>query len=197
MEGLARIVADSLARHGFDAPVDHRRLEWSRWFHCESSFSLLLVPSAAGIYSMGEEIVAPGEIASSGGKRMLAVFEIAETEDLCVALSRHLAPRSRFNERLSSGRCFVRFAQVADADQRHAVCTAINRWLTSSSEAATGISKDPARSRDIALAHDFAVQADQATAIPTTDSMPSAEDGVETTPDPAPQTEPPRLPAGF
>jgi len=43
MEELARMVADSLARHGFVAGLDHRRLEWSRWFRCESSFSLLLV----------------------------------------------------------------------------------------------------------------------------------------------------------
>jgi len=62
MEDLTRLVADSLARHGFEATLDCRRLQWSRWFRCESSFSLLLVPSAAGVYALGEEIVAPGEI---------------------------------------------------------------------------------------------------------------------------------------
>jgi len=72
MEDLTRLVDDSMARHGFEVAVDHRRLQWSRWFRCESSFSLLLVPSAAGIYTLGEEILAPGEI--HGGKRMLAVF---------------------------------------------------------------------------------------------------------------------------
>ena len=50
MEGLARLVSDSLARHNFEAPLDHRRIEWSRWFRCESSFDLLLVPSKPGLY---------------------------------------------------------------------------------------------------------------------------------------------------
>jgi hypothetical protein len=142
MEDLTRLVDDSMSRHGFDVPVDHRRLQWSRWFRCESSFSLLLVPSAAGIYTLGEEIVAPGEIPSTGGKRMLAVFQVSETEDLCVALSRHFAPRSPLSERLSSGRCFVRFAQVADPVSRKAASKALNQWLASSAEGAIGMAKD-------------------------------------------------------
>jgi hypothetical protein len=140
MEDLTRLVDNSMARHGFDLAVDHQRLEWSRWFRCESSFSLVLVPSAAGIYSLGEEIMAPGEI--PGGKRMLAVFQVSETDDLCIALSRHFAPRNPLSERLSSGRCFVRFAQVADPVARRAAARALNQWLASSAEAAVGMAKD-------------------------------------------------------
>jgi hypothetical protein len=137
MEDLVRLVADSLARHGYGVSVDHRRLEWSRWFGCESSFSLLLVPSAPGLYALSEEVVAPGEIPSTGGKRMLALFQIAETEDLCVALSRLFAPRNPHNARLSNGRCFVRFALVADPQQRQVACESLNRWLASSAETVT------------------------------------------------------------
>src|SRR5215470_17280228 len=56
MEGLTRLVFESLARHGFDRPVDYRRLEWSRWFRCESPHSLLLVPSRPGVFALAEEI---------------------------------------------------------------------------------------------------------------------------------------------
>ena len=137
MEDLTRLVDDSMARHGCAVPADHRRLQWSRWFRCESSFSLLLVPSVAGIYTLGEEIIAPGEI--PGGKRMLAVFQVAETEDLCITLSRQFSPRSPLRDRLSSGRCFVRFASVPDTATRQAACKALNQWLASSVEAATGL----------------------------------------------------------
>jgi len=134
MEELTRIVTDSLARHGFAAPAD-RRLEWSRWFRCESSFSLLLVPSEAGVYALAEEVLPSGELPSTGGKRMLAIFQVSETEDLCVTLSRLFAPRNPLSARLSSGRCFVRFALAVDPRQRQAACESLNRWLSASEEA--------------------------------------------------------------
>jgi len=87
MEGLARLVADSLARHGFETPLDYRRLQWSRWFRCESSFSFLLVPSESGLFAVGEEVVAPGDLPATGGKRMLAVFQISEAGDLSMAMA--------------------------------------------------------------------------------------------------------------
>jgi hypothetical protein len=172
MEEITRLVDDSMARHGFDVSLDHRRLLWSRWFRCESSFSLLLVPSIGGIYSLGEEMVAPGEVASAGGKRIVAVFQISETEDLCVALSRHFAPGNPLQERLSSGRCFVRFATVADSAQRKAACKALNQWLVAAAEKATGIITDQA------------VQSAPATK-PATPQMSATDSG------------PPSLPAGF
>lgn len=184
MEDLARMVADSLARHGYDAPVDHRRLEWSRWFRCESSLSLLLVPSSPGIYALGEELGWPGapnhpvmlsdvkrqpneskarpelvegdlslgasrdpekssslvawdSTADIGSRRMLAVFEIAEADDLSVALARLFAPGHALRDRLASGHCLARFARVSDPDQRHAASSALRQWLASSMELAT------------------------------------------------------------
>jgi hypothetical protein len=175
MEQITRLVDDSMARHGFDTSLDHRRLLWSRWFRCESSFSLLLVPSVGGIYTLGEEMIAPGETVSTGGKRLLAVFQVTETEDLCVALSRNFAPGSPLQGRLSSGRCFVRFATVADPVHRKAACKALNQWLASSAEAATGIVQDSATA-----------QFDPAPAAQTATPRMSATD-----------SGPPSLPAGF
>ena len=57
MEGLTRLVSESLARHGFDRPLDYRRLRWSRWFRCESHHSLLFVPSKPGVFALAEEIM--------------------------------------------------------------------------------------------------------------------------------------------
>jgi len=142
MEQITRLVDDSMARHGLDVSMDYRRLAWSGWFRCESSFSWLLVPSAAGIYTLAEEMVAPGETVATGGKRILAVFQITETEDLCLALSRNFAPGSPLQTRLASGRCFVRFASVADAIHRKTACRALNQWLMDSTEMATGIVQD-------------------------------------------------------
>src|SRR5450759_2771337 len=61
MEGLTRLVSESMARHGFDRPLDYRRLHWSRWFRCESHHSLLFIPSKPGVFAIAEEIthVAP------------------------------------------------------------------------------------------------------------------------------------------
>ena len=181
MEDLTRLVVDSLARHGYPGAVDHRRLEWSRWFRCESSFSLLLVPSAAGLYALGEEVLAPGELASANGKRLLAVFQVAETEDLCVALSRLFAPRNPLSARLSAGRCFVRFAVVTDPHQRQDACESLNRWLASSAEIASGFGKD--FSKDFTLTGEVA-----AFPSPAEQKHPSGSAG---------EKEPPPLPAGF
>src|ERR1700730_10326894 len=57
MEGLTRLVAESLARHGFDRPLDYRRLQWSRWFRCDSHHSLLFVPSKPGVFVVAEEML--------------------------------------------------------------------------------------------------------------------------------------------
>ncbi|HVO81824.1 MAG TPA: hypothetical protein VMT28_13900 [Terriglobales bacterium] len=139
MEGLARLVSESLARHGFETTLDHHRLQWSQWFRCESSFSLLLVPGKPGLFALAEEVVAPGEIPAAGSKRMLALFRIAEADDLAVALGRLFLPASPERERLASGRCFARYVAIEDAVQRKTAYAAFQQWLATSSEAASGI----------------------------------------------------------
>jgi hypothetical protein len=41
--------------------------------------------------------------------------------------------------RLSSGCCFVRFVVIEDQDQRRNICSALNQWMLSSAEKASGI----------------------------------------------------------
>ncbi len=108
-------------------------LNWSRWFRCESSFGLLLVPNQPGVFALAEEVVEP---AGPQSRRMLAVFEIDETEDLVRALSRQFTPASQWRERIASTRCYVRYAAIPDKQERGAAATALKNWLNSQRDTA-------------------------------------------------------------
>jgi len=151
MEGLTRLAAESLARHGFDRPLDYRRLHWSRWFRCESHHSLLSVPSKPGVFALAEEI---GEIGKDGvgtaappataafaadARRMLAVAQFYEAEDMAFMLDRMLSYQNPMRARLASGRYFFRFVVIEDASQRHSITSALNTWMASATERASGI----------------------------------------------------------
>ena len=136
MEGLTRLVAESLARHGLDRPVDYRRLHWSQWFRCESPHSLLFVPSKPGVFALAEELMAPGDTAA---KRMLAVLQFCEDDDMAFVLDRMLSCQNPMRARLATGRCFVRYVVIEDAAQRRSITSALNQWLISSGETASGI----------------------------------------------------------
>jgi len=157
MEALTRLVADSLARHGLDRPVDPRRLQWSRWFRCDSTHSLLVVPSKPGIFALAEEIMdmgasnthvetaAPGcpeRSSADGGRRMLAVLQFSEEEDMAFTLDRMFTCVNPMRARLASGRCFLRFVVIEDQAQRRNICNALNQWMHSSAEKASGIGVD-------------------------------------------------------
>jgi hypothetical protein len=136
MEGLSRLVSESLARNGFEAAPDHNRLKWSAWFPCQDSMSALFVPSKPGLLALGEEIIAPGGHAA-GGKRMLALFRVCEADDLGMALGRLLLTSER--ERLTSASCFARYAVIEDAAQRHSALHTFERWMAESAETASGV----------------------------------------------------------
>ena len=142
MEGLASLVAESLARNGFETTLDHRRLQWSKWFRCESSFSFLLVPSKPGLFALAEELIAPGELPAAGGKRMLALYQVAEASDLGMALGRLFLPGNPERERMATGRCFARFVVIEDTVQRRAAHAAFQQWLASSAETASGLGSE-------------------------------------------------------
>jgi hypothetical protein len=240
MEALTRLVADSLARHGLNRPVDPRRLQWSRWSRCDSPHSLLVVPSKPGIFALAEEIMdlgpsnvpvgtaalgCPAEQSSAaassvstpaastdreghdfgldpalskrsalkgaataantsaalpaggiksqgplgngilGGaalqrcdppprtnaalaaegtltRRMLAVLQFSEDDDMAYVLDRMFTRINPMRARLASGRCFLRFVVIEDQDQRRSICTALNQWLVSSAEKASGLPSD-------------------------------------------------------
>jgi len=214
MEALTRLVTDSLARHGFDRPIDPRRLQWSRWFRCDSLHSLLVVPSKPGIFAIAEEIAAlcgaseprsrnpersegspaanshvgtaalgcPAEQRSTtvlplGGaalqrcdspqpksaalaaevpasKRMLAVLQFSEDDDMAFTLDRMFTRINPMRARLSSGRCFLRFVVISDQDQRRSICTALNQWMLSSAEKASGIPAGFSSSLEVSTAEE-------------------------------------------
>jgi hypothetical protein len=102
-------------------------MNWSRWFHCESSFGLLLVPSQPGIFALAEEI-APADERS---RRMLAVFEVEEADDLSRTMSRLFATGSPWREKLAQSRCYVRYAIAPGVADRKAAAKALKNWLSS------------------------------------------------------------------
>ncbi len=194
MEALTRLVTDSLARHGFDRPVDPRRLQWSTWFRCDSPHSLLVVPSKPGIFAIADEIMdfakpnvgtaaleslpraqsrGPAEQSSAAAysgssaaagplgaaalercdsvpskdaasapevtKRMLAVLQFSEDDDMAFTLDRMFTRINPMRARLASGTCFLRFVVIEDQAQRRSICSALNQWMLSSAEKASGI----------------------------------------------------------
>lgn len=181
MEGLTRLVSESLARHGFDRPLDYRRLHWSRWFRCESHHSLLFVPSKPGVFAVAEEIidldtahVETGAIAQSVGRkpeaeprRMLAVTQFFEDDDMAFVLDRMLSTQNPMRARLVSGRYFVRFVVIEDQSQRRTICNALNQWMVTAAEKATGIGSHFATSLELTSATEY---------VPTPDGFAGAID---------------------
>lgn len=111
-------------------------MNWSRWSRCESSFELLLVPSQPGVFALAEEVV---QGAGPESRRMLAVFEVAEAEDLSRAMSRLFAAGSPWREKLALARCYVRYAIAPSIADRRAAATALKNWLSAQREVASQV----------------------------------------------------------
>ena len=129
MVNISQIVDESLARHGVEPTIDHLRLQWSRWFRCDSSFSVLLAPAKPGIFALAEEVAPAAE-----SKRMLALFEIKDTDDIGMALGRLFLPGNPLREKLETGKCFTRYAVIEDSAERSAAYKIFERWLHESME---------------------------------------------------------------
>jgi hypothetical protein len=179
MEGLTRLVSESMARHGFDRPLDYRRLHWSRWFRCESHHSLLFVPSKAGVFALAEEITDLGDahVATAASavppkrseaelrevsepRRMLAVTQFFEDDDMAFVLDRMLSSQNPMRARLVSGRYFVRFVVIEDQTQRRTICNALNQWMVTTAEKATGIGSHFATSLELTPATEYVPNGD-------------------------------------
>lgn len=111
-------------------------MNWSRWFHCESSFGLLLVPNQPGIFALAEEVMQPAEPHS---RRMLAVFEVEEADDLARAMSRLFAAGSPWREKLTQARCYVRYAIAPGIADRRTAAAALKNWLGAQREVAAQV----------------------------------------------------------
>jgi hypothetical protein len=119
-------------------------LNWSRWFRCESSFGLLLVPRQPGIFALAEEV---GE-----ASRMLAVFEIGEADDVGRSLSRLFSPASPWRARLTDGRCYLRYAIVPDTAHRRAAAATLKNWLHSQMDTAAQLFEQRIPSAEVTVA---------------------------------------------
>jgi uncharacterized membrane protein YccC len=134
-------------------------MNWSRWFRCESSFSLLLVPNQPGIFALAEEVMAPAE----NSRRMLAVFEVQEAEDLARAMSRLFALGSPWREKLGEARCYLRYAVAPGIADRRAAANALKTWLNSQREVAAQVfEQKPAAARATADDTELKTVAEQA-----------------------------------
>ena len=152
-------------------------MNWSRWFHCESSFGLLLVPSQPGIFALAEEI---GQPANEHSRRMLAVFEVEEAEDLSRAMSRLFATGSPWREKLSQARCYVRYAITPGAADRNAAAFALKNWLHTQREVASQIlEQKPLEKKPIAAAEQNPMPVDRYQAVESTELKTMAERAVD------------------
>jgi hypothetical protein len=134
MLDLAELVDKSLARHGIEARFDPSRVQWSGWLNADDRSALLQVPGKAGLFALAEELSPDGV----GGKRVLALFEISETEDLGLALGRRfLTP----GPRLVGKKYFARYAVIEDDHQRHMAYLAFQRWAAAHVQAGPGIAR--------------------------------------------------------
>jgi hypothetical protein len=111
-------------------------MNWSHWFHCESSFGLLLVPSQPGVFALAEEVM---QAAGPESRRMLAVFEVAEAEDLSRAMSRLFAAGSPWREKMAQARCYVRYAIAPSIADRRTATAALKNWLSAQREVASQV----------------------------------------------------------
>jgi hypothetical protein len=118
-------------------------MNWSRWFHCESSFGLLLVPSQPGVFALAEEVVQSVGVQQ---RRMLAVFEVAEADDLSRAMSRLFAAGSPWREKMAEAKVYVRYAIAPSIADRRTAAAALKNWLSAQREVASQIfeSRPPA-----------------------------------------------------
>jgi len=124
MEGIAHLVSASLARHGFTTQVDHRRLQWSPWLRCESSFSVVLVPSKPGLLMLAQAD------APFGAQTIpLARLQISQAEDLSTSMARLLGPTAP-----TPNARYVRYAVLEDEDQRRSSHRALQEWMESCAE---------------------------------------------------------------
>lgn len=122
-------------------------MNWSRWFRCESSFGMLLVPNQPGVFALAEEVVS-----APNGRRMLAVLAVDETEDLALSLSRLFAVGSEWREKLSEGRCFARYAVAPSIADRRAAASALKQWLEAQRDLAAQVFANPVQQPVVANA---------------------------------------------
>ena len=148
MEGLVRLVAESLERHGLTVPPP--RIDWSAWTPLDSNLCLT-APCRPGLFVIAECMLphmvprmVPHTVAANPSTQLvisqLAILKIGQTKDLGVEMARLCCYSSlpdRIHDRIKAGRCLVRLAAVDDDVQRASSCAALQQWFTHSLETST------------------------------------------------------------
>jgi hypothetical protein len=86
---------------------------------------------------------------------MLAVTQFFEDDDMAFVLDRMLSHQNPMRARLVSGRYFVRFVVIEDQTQRRTICNALNQWMVTAAEKATGIGSHFASSLELTPATEY------------------------------------------
>jgi len=102
--------------------------------------------------------------------RMLAVTQFFEADDMAFVLDRMLSHQNPMRARLASGRYFVRYVVIEDQTQRRSVTSALNQWIASSTEKATGIASHFATSMELTPSEQTTVRTAASPALTVVDS---------------------------
>jgi hypothetical protein len=86
---------------------------------------------------------------------MLAVTQFFEDDDMAFVLDRMMSRPNAMNARLASGRYFARFVVIEEQTQRRSICNALNQWIVSAAEKATGIGSHFASSLELTPATEY------------------------------------------
>jgi len=113
MEGLVRLVAESLERHGMTVPPP--RIDWSPWTPVDPNLCLT-APCHPGLFVIAEQMV-PHTVTANPATE-LVILKVGQTQDLGIEMAR-LCYHSPLYDRINTGRCVVRFA-VVDSDAQRA-----------------------------------------------------------------------------
>jgi len=106
--------------------------------------------AVAPLATEGSSPEAPSREAETASiRRMLAVTKFFEDDDMAFVLDRMLSHENAMRARMASGRYFVRFVEIHDQVQRRSICSALNQWILSSAEKATGIGSHFASSLEL------------------------------------------------
>ena len=114
MEGLVRLVTESLERHGLVTPPP--RLDWSPWTPLDFSLSLT-APSGSGVFLVAERVVPHGLAANGPAEPHFAVIHEGQAHDLGFEMGLLCSPHSPLRDRIATGSCWVRFAATSEPDQ--------------------------------------------------------------------------------
>lgn len=95
-------------------------VNWSHWCHCESSFDLMLVPEAPGLFAVSRK---------GGSDRELTIVRVEATDNLFQALNGLFSPDSPLREEFTRDRYFLRIAVVDDSTQRQGAAKMLQDWI--------------------------------------------------------------------